>query len=74
MSDATLIKAAKLWRKRSERTGKDYFVGRMGGCRVLVMENDRNDGTDTDEPTHYLLLGHAEDRRSDGGKGREGRR
>jgi hypothetical protein len=33
MSDATLIKAAKLWRKKSQRNGRDYLVGRLGvGC------------------------------------------
>src|SRR4051794_22901142 len=56
MSD--LIKAAKLWAKVSAKTGGTYYVGRMGGCRVLVLENRDRKGED--EPTHWLLLGDAE--------------
>ncbi len=77
MADATLIRAAKLWKKKSERNGRDYFVGRLGGCRVLVMENDRHDGTDTDEPTHFLLFGQADDKPREGraeGRGSGARR
>ena len=57
---APLLKAAKLWAKTSQRTGRTYYVGRWGGCRVLVLENDRRQGDD--EPSHFLLLGKAEDR------------
>ena len=56
MSD--LIKAAKLWAKVSTKTGGTYYVGRMGGCRVLVLENRDRQGKD--EPTHWLMLGDAE--------------
>src|SRR4051812_48623307 len=56
MSD--LIKAAKLWAKVSAKTGGTYFVGRMGGCRVLVMENRDRQGDG--DPSHFLLLGDAE--------------
>src|SRR3954462_1848362 len=56
MSD--LIKAAKLWAKTSQKTGGTYYVGRMGGCRVLGMENRDRQGEG--EPTHRLLLGDAE--------------
>ena len=56
MSD--LIKAAKLWAKTSAKTGGTYYVGRMGGCRVLVLENRDRQGED--EPTHWLMLGDAE--------------
>jgi hypothetical protein len=49
-----LIRAAKLWAK----TGATYYVGRMGGCRVLVLENRDRKGED--EPTHWLMLGDAE--------------
>ncbi len=53
-----LIRAAKLWAKVSAKTGGTYYVGRMGGCRVLVLENRDRQGDD--EPTHWLLLGAAE--------------
>jgi hypothetical protein len=36
--------------------------GRLGGCRVLVLENDRYTGADGDEPTHFLLFGAADDK------------
>src|SRR3954447_3845725 len=53
-----LIKAAKLWAKTSAKTGATYYVGRMGGCRLLVMEN--RDAGGEGEPTHWLLIGDAE--------------
>jgi hypothetical protein len=56
MSD--LIRAAKLWAKTSAKTGGTYYVGRMGGCRVLVLENRDRQGED--EPTHWLMIGDAE--------------
>ena len=63
MSDPTLIRAAKLWRKRSQRNGREYLVGRLGGCRVLILENnDRREGGDEEQNTHWLMLGQAEDK------------
>src|SRR5918911_2922286 len=56
MSD--LIRAAKLWARTSAKTGGTYYVGRMGGCRVLILENRDRQGED--EPTHWLMLGDAE--------------
>jgi hypothetical protein len=53
-----LIKAAKLWARVSAKTGATYYVGRMGGCRVLVLENRDRKGAD--EPSHFLFLGDAE--------------
>jgi hypothetical protein len=53
-----LIRAAKLWAKTSQKTGATYYVGWMGGCRVLVMENRDRQGDG--DPTHFLLLGDAE--------------
>jgi hypothetical protein len=38
-----MIPAAKLWEKISAK-GDRYFVGRKGGFRVLVRENNRRDG------------------------------
>jgi len=52
-----LIKAAKLWQRTSAKTGKVYYTGRWGGCRVLVFENDKEG---EGEPTHWLMLGDAE--------------
>ncbi len=62
--DNRLLKAARLWAKTSQRTGKTYYVGRWGGCRVLILENDRREGEDGN--THWLLLGEAEDRPREG--------
>jgi hypothetical protein len=56
MSD--LIRAAKLWARTSARTGGTYYVGRMGGVRVLILENRERQGED--EPSHFLFLGDAE--------------
>jgi hypothetical protein len=53
-----LIKACKLWARVSAKTGGTYYVGRMGGCRVMVMENRDRQGDD--DPSHFLLLGDAE--------------
>ena len=51
-----------------QRNGKDFLVGRLGGCRVLILENDRQEGEDGN--THWLLLGKAEDRPREGLAGR----
>jgi hypothetical protein len=65
---SALIKAAKLWSKTSGKTGKNYLTGRWGGCRVLVFENDQEgDG----EPTHWLMLGDAEEGRQGEPRGQE---
>jgi hypothetical protein len=47
-----------------QRNGKDFLVGRLGGCWVLILENDRREGDDGN--THWLLLGEAEDRPREG--------
>jgi hypothetical protein len=62
MSDAPLIRAAKLWRKKSERNGRDYFVGRLGGCRVLILENNDAAAEGEERNSHWLLLGQADDK------------
>jgi hypothetical protein len=46
-----LITAAGLWKKTSAK-GKTYLVGRMGGVRVLVLENIRR----TDKDPDYSLI------------------
>ena len=53
-----LVQAAGLWASTA-KTGRTVLAGRWGGCRVLVIENDR--ATEADgEPTHLLMLGDAE--------------
>jgi hypothetical protein len=47
-----------------QRNGKDFLVGRLGGCRVLILENDRQEGEDGN--AHWLLLGEAEDKPREG--------
>jgi hypothetical protein len=64
VADNTLLKAARLWAKTSQKTGKTYYVGRWGGCRVLILENDRRESEDGN--THWLLLGEAEDKPREG--------
>jgi hypothetical protein len=53
-----LIRATGLWAKTSGKTGKRYLTGRLGGLRVLVLEN--RDRKSEDEPSHLLMLGEAE--------------
>jgi hypothetical protein len=57
---STLIKATGLWRKTSGKTGREYFVGRLGGLRILIFESTDRQG-DSD-PSHLLMLGDAEER------------
>lgn len=53
---APMLKAAGLWRKTSAK-GNDYFIGRLGGCRILIFENrDRKDDAD---PSHHLFFADA---------------
>ena len=57
-----MLTAAKLWRRTSAK-GTDYFAGRLGGVKVLVMENRPRHGDD--DATHVLLFAEAPPR--DGG-------
>jgi hypothetical protein len=59
MTDRTaspLLPACKLWEKTSA-SGNTYLVGRMGGVRVLVLQNNRPEG-DSDA-THVLMFTEA---------------
>jgi hypothetical protein len=47
------LKAAGLWQKTNTR-GNTYFVGRLGGVRILVLENHARSGEN--EPTHILYF------------------
>ena len=51
-NDPAPIMACKLWAKTS-RAGRTYFVGRLGGLRVVILENTRPDDGDH---THSLLF------------------
>ena len=71
MSNATngpMLRAAGLWQKSSVRGGQ-YLTGRLGGVKVLILEN-RDRKTD-DDPSHSLFFVEAADRRQ-GGQERSG--
>jgi hypothetical protein len=51
-----LLKAAKLWAKSSTKGGQ-YLTGRLGGVKILVLEN-RDRKTD-DDPSHHLFFAEA---------------
>jgi hypothetical protein len=60
-----LLKAAGLWAKSSVKGGQ-YLTGRLGGVKVLVMEN--RDRQSDDDPSHILYFTEAPDRRQDAGE------
>ena len=55
-----MLKAAGLWAKTSVKGGQ-YLTGRLGGVKVLIMEN-RDRQTD-DDPSHHLFFTEAPDQR-----------
>src|SRR3954447_3900210 len=55
-----LIKVAPLWAKSSVKGGQ-YLTGRMGGLKVLILENRDRQGDD--DPSHHLFVTEAPDRR-----------
>jgi hypothetical protein len=59
------LKAAGLW-ERSSVKGGQYLTGRLGGVKVLVLEN-RDRKTD-DEPSHHLFFVEALNRQQAGQK------
>ena len=61
-----MIKAAGLWQKTSVKGGQ-YLTGRMGGLKILIMEN--RDRKSDDDPSHHLLVAEAPDRRQERGDG-----
>jgi hypothetical protein len=61
-NNGPLIKAAGLWQKTSVKGGQ-YLTGRMGGLRVLIMEN--RDRKSDDDLSHHLLVGEAPARQGD---------
>jgi hypothetical protein len=58
-----MLKAAGLWAKTSVKGGQ-YLTGRLGGVKVLILEN-RDRKTD-DDPSHSLFFVEAPDRRQGG--------
>ena len=58
-----MLKAAGLWAKSSVKGGQ-YLTGRLGGVKVLVMEN--RDRQSDDDPSHHLFFVEAPDRRQGG--------
>jgi hypothetical protein len=56
----TMLKAAGLWSKTSAKGGQ-YLTGRLGGVKVLILEN--RDRQNDDDPSHQLFFVEAPDRR-----------
>src|SRR5688572_13115187 len=61
--NSPMLKAAPLWAKSSVKGGQ-YLTGRLGGLKVLVMEN--RDRQSDDDPSHHLFFAEAADRRQGG--------
>ena len=59
-NNSPMLKAAGLWAKSSVKGGQ-YLTGRLGGVKVLVMEN--RDRHSDDYPSHILYFTEAPDRR-----------
>src|SRR3954464_136455 len=59
-NNSQMLKAAGLWAKSSLKGGQ-YLTGRMGGLKVLILEN--RDRQSDDDPSHHLFVAEAPDRR-----------
>jgi hypothetical protein len=55
-----MLKAASLWSKTSVKGGW-YLTGRLGGVKVLILENRERQSDD--DPSHHLFFVEAPDRR-----------
>jgi hypothetical protein len=66
-SGSTMLKAAGLWERTSAK-GARYFSGRLGGVKLLILEN--RDRSGASEPSHYLFIvnGEAQPKQPDGGR------
>jgi hypothetical protein len=53
MTGAPMLKAAGLWEKTSA-AGNTYFVGRLGGVRVLILRN-RDAGAEGEPDWHMFF-------------------
>jgi hypothetical protein len=58
-NNSPMLKAAGLWAKTSVNGGQ-YLTGRLGGVKVLVMEN--HDRQSDDDPSHHLFFLEPPDR------------
>jgi hypothetical protein len=58
--NSPMMKAAGLWAKKSVKGGQ-YLTGRLGGVKVLILEN--RDRQSDDDPSHNLFFVEAPDRR-----------
>ena len=65
-SNGAMLKAAGLWSKTSAKGGQ-YLTGRLGGVKVLVMEN--RDRHSDDAPSHILYFVEVQERRQERGDG-----
>src|SRR4051812_27120731 len=65
-NNSPMLKATGLWAKTSVKGGQ-YLTGRLGGVKVLIMEN--RDRKSDDDPSHSLFFVEAPDRRH-GAQGR----
>ena len=52
-NNGPMLKAAGLWAKSSVKGGQ-YLTGRLGGVKVLVLENRDRKGED--DPSHHLFF------------------
>jgi hypothetical protein len=59
-NNSPMLKAAGLWAKSSVKGGQ-YLTGRLGGVKVLILEN--RDRQSDDDPSHHLFFVEAPDRR-----------
>jgi hypothetical protein len=57
--DAPLIPACRLW-ERTSSAGNPYLVGRLGGLRILVLQNRDRQGED--DASHVLVVTTAPER------------
>src|SRR3954463_3680567 len=65
-NNGPMLKAAGLWAKTSVKGGQ-YLTGRLGGVKVLVMEN--RDRKSDEDPSHHMFFVEAPDRRQAGQQG-----
>jgi hypothetical protein len=70
-NNSPMLKAASLWSKTSVKGGQ-YLTGRLGGLKVLILEN--RDRQSDDDPSHHLFFAEAPDRRQGAQERGEGRR
>jgi hypothetical protein len=64
-NNSPMLKAAGLWAKSSVKGGQ-YLTGRLGGVKVLILEN--RDRQSDDDPSHHLFFVEAPDRRQGAGE------